>query len=177
MKRATQKVVAFLNSIGIRAVRSKVPITSFLPGIRIRRGVLFYYSKAIAADLLHEAAHVAIVPAKYRILCSGDMDKSIRRIWNAALKAGEIEIDSPIYRQVIQASEAEAIAWSWAAGNYVGLSEEEIITNDPTHFNGEGAEIRNMLKANCHFGINGLRTAGMVESVKTFPRLTRWTQP
>src|ERR1700753_733915 len=104
MKSARQKTVKFLNSIGIRTIRGKVPVTSFLPGIHIRRGAIFYNQRAIAADLLHEAAHIV--------------------------------------RQVIQASEAEAIAWSWAAGRYIGLLDEEIITNDPRHFNGEGSEIR-----------------------------------
>jgi hypothetical protein len=131
MKSARQKVVTFLNSIGIRTVRGKVPVTSFLPGIKIQHGVLLYNHKALAADLLHEAAHIAIVPSKYRVLCSGNMDRSMQRIWNAAQVAGEIEIDAPIFRQVIQASESEAIAWSWAAGRHPDLPDEEIITNAP----------------------------------------------
>ena len=176
MQSARQKVIRFLNSISIRTVRGKVPITSFLPGIKIRRGTLFYNHKALAADLLHEAAHIAIVPAKYRLFCSGDMDKAVQRMWKTEKKAGEIEIDTPICRSLIQASEVEAIAWSWAAGKHLGLPEEEIITNYKHHFNGDGPVIRNMLKANCHFGINGLRAAGMVESVKTYPQLTRWVQ-
>lgn len=171
--------MTFLNSIGIRTVRGNVPATSFLPGVKIHRGTLFYNHKAIAADILHEGAHIAIVPLKYRLFCTGNMDKAVQRMWKAAMKAGEIEVqpETPTFRHLIQASESEAIAWGWAAGKHIGLRDEEIITNDPTHFNGEGPEIRDCLRANSHFGINGLRAAGMVESVKTFPALTRWTQP
>jgi hypothetical protein len=178
MESNKQKVVTFLNSIGIRTVPGKIPVTSFLPTIRIRRGTLFYGQKALAADLLHEAGHIAIVPKKYRLLCNGDMEKSVSRIWEIACKAGEThDPDAPIARAIMQASECEAIAWSWAAGQHLGLREEAIITNYKHHFNGEGREIRTCLKMRCHFGINGLRAAGMIESVKTFPQMTHWVQP
>lgn len=171
------KVVAFIDSIGIPIQKGKVPKSSFLPNIAIKRGGIVYNDEVCTADILHEAGHLAIIPLQYRDICSGDMDKSAQKIWNKAQKNGHMEIDTPIFRQLIQASECEAIAWSWAAGKYIGLADEEIITDDPRHFNGEGEEIREYLSLNSHFGINGLRAGGMLDSVKSYPQLTRWVQP
>lgn len=171
-----QKAVNFLNGIGIKTVRGNVPNNSFIPGIKIWRGSLFYNHRVKAADLLHEAGHIAVVPSKYRIFCTGDMDKSYQRIWKAAAKNGDTDPMNPICQQIIQASECEAIAWSWAAGTKARISARQIIPDDLRYFGGEGAEIRQHLAAKCHFGINGLRAAGMLESVKTYPQLARWVQ-
>lgn len=173
MNNAKQRVISFLNSIGIRTVEGRASTTGFLPNIKVRRGILFYNHKTNAADLLHNAGHIAVIPAKYRLLCTGNMEKAVQKIWRIAEKTND---DSSVFRALMQASETEAIAWSWAVGKHLGLRGKEIITDDKSHFKGIGADIRAMLKANCYFGINGLREAGMVESVKTFPRLTRWTQ-
>jgi hypothetical protein len=169
-------VAAFLNDIGIPARAGKVH-DSFLPHVRISKGEIVYDTQADVSDLLHEAGHVALIPAKYRHLCDGDMDASMETIFENSHAAGEMAADSPTARALIQASESEATAWAWAAGKYLGLPEAEIITDNPDHYNGEGPEIRAMLAARAHFGINGLRAAGMIDSVKQFPTLNRWRQP
>lgn len=174
MSEAKIKVKSFLQSIGISVTQGKVPRTSFLPNVIIKNGCLIYDDKIEVSDLLHEAGHVAIVPAKYRAICNGDMDKSMLRVWAKAERAGETKFDSPIYWQLIQASECEAIAWAWAVGKHLGLLEAEIIPDH--HYDMTGVVQRAKLAAKQHFGINGLRASGMIESVKKYPHLTRWTQ-
>lgn len=168
------KTVAFMNHIGIPAKKGPVPRTSFLPNICIKKGGIVYNEKVDVADILHEVGHIAIMPSKYRGLCSGDMDRSIAKIFNLAEKDGDFEIGSPMYYGLIQASEAEATAWAYAVGKHLEIPDEEIILDD--HYNKTGAEQRTMLSLKCHFGIHGLRAGGMIESVKTYPKLIRWTQ-
>ena len=170
------KVINFLNSIGIPTIKGYVPIMSFLPGILIKQGTLIYNGKATLGDMLHEAGHLAIVPGKYRKFMSGKLDRSIKRIYRMAKASDELDNpDAPIARQLMQASESEATAWAWAVGKFLNIAEEEIILDNT--YEGKGANERAKLSANCHFGINGLRASGMVESVKTYPKLTRWVQP
>ena len=166
--------ISFLNKIGIQTERGNIPKNSFIPNVAIKNGTIRYNRKSRSSDLLHEAGHLACVPRKYRALCQGDMGKSLRKIWDIADEAGEIIVDSPMYRALIQCSDPEATAWAWAAGKHMELPEEEIIENHQYQETGES--LRFALNAKCYFGINGLRAAGMLEHVKSFPTLTKWLQ-
>lgn len=167
--------IAFLAEVGIPATEGDVPTTSFLPNITIKDGAIIYNKNTHVSDILHEAGHLACIPGKYRNLCQSDMGKNQRKIWDIAEAAGEIEIDSPTYRALIQSSDPEATAWAWAAGRHLGIADEEIILDH--QYEGTGEDIRTMLSIRGYFGINGLRAAGMVDSVRTFPEMTRWVQP
>lgn len=167
--------ISFLRSIGLEIREGDVCTASFLPNITIKDGALIYNDKCDVSDILHEAGHLAAIPTKYRTMCQADMKESIPAIWEKAMKAGEIEPDSPMYCALIQSSDPEATAWAWAAGRHIGLEPEEIIRDH--QYEGTGADIRAMLAVNCYCGINGLRAAGMVASIKTFPQLKQWVQP
>jgi hypothetical protein len=118
---------------------------------------------------------LAIIPGKYRPLCQENMGKSQKEIWKLAESAGEIEADTPMYRALIQSGDLEATAWAWSAGKHIGVPDEQIVL--PHQYGGTGEDVRVMLAARCYAGINGLRAAGMIDSVKSYPKLTRWVQP
>ena len=82
----------------------------------------------------------------------------------------------------LQVSEAEATAWSWAAGKAAGLPDAEII--EDWCFNDEGALTRTMLASRSHYGINGLAHAGFCRTSNSdrrvgvvYPALNFWLQP
>jgi len=83
---------------------------------------------------------------------------------------------------VLQLSEVEATAWSWAAGKAAGITEKLIIEN--WCFNGEGSLTRLMLRAGLHYGVNGLAPAGFCRTSEAdgrpsqvYPHLNFWLQP
>ena len=94
------RILAFLQSIGLQVVIAPVPDRTLLPGIAIRRGVLHCdpHSLTWPGDLLHEAGHLAVTPAHLRTAVDGDA------ISNAP-----------------HAGEAEATAWAYAATCELGL--------------------------------------------------------
>lgn len=148
---------------------------TFIPNILIRDGGIIYNSRVRISDLLHEAGHLAIIPEKYRYICNGDMDKSIMDIWEEAKADKEIEeADSHMYRALMQSSDTEATAWAWAAGKHLCVPENKIIAY--TEYQHTGKSIRSCLKVNCYLGIHGLRASDMIDSVKSFPALTKWVQ-
>lgn len=170
------KILDFLGAIGIGTIIHTDKITgNFFPKVKIINGWLTYNPDAIPSDILHEAGHIALVPFKYRSMCQADMGASIKAIWDKANLEGEIGADTYIFRALIQCSDPEATAWAWAAGNLLGIPEDQIIRDHD--YNGEGKEIRQMLSGNCYMGINGLRAAGMIDSVRDFPKMKRWIQP
>jgi hypothetical protein len=92
-----ERIVAFLNQIGLATRSGLVPADAFLPGIYIDAGTLVYDAEAMLSpgDLLHEAGHPAVVPPHQRVSMTGDVGED--------------------------GMEMAAIAWSYAACVYLGL--------------------------------------------------------
>src|ERR1051326_6795330 len=93
----TSCMAGFLASIGLQTAPAVLPKAGFLDGLMISRGVLLIDEARLVfpGDLLHEAGHLAVVPAERRTLLDG----------NAGGDPGE---------------EMAAIAWSYAAALYLG---------------------------------------------------------
>lgn len=104
----TQVVVDFLNGIGLPTrVTSGHPE---LENVRIVAGELEVDSECPPSTLLRKAGHLAVAPGKNRQLISDNAD-------------------DPDCRAALKVSEAESIAWAWAAGIHLGIPENLIITN------------------------------------------------
>ena len=84
----TDHIICFLRDIGIAVCEAEVPEGSFLPGIRIERGGLRVDRARLRwpGDLLHEAGHLAVVPAALR----SDMDDDLAEL-PPVPHGGEIE--------------------------------------------------------------------------------------
>lgn len=173
-----QRVIEYLRTVGLEV--HEVPGASgFAPGCRIVSGTLHVDSECAPSTLLHEAGHLATVPARFRSLMSDNLASGMRRMFEELAKMN-LDPDHPLERAAIQCSDPEATAWAWAAGIAIGLAPAEIIQD--AEYDGEGSEIREMLLANQYVGINGLAHAGMckrghwcAEELR-YPKMQNWLQ-
>lgn len=172
---ALARSVAFLEGIGIPCHPSE-EARGFLEHIRIDHGTLFYNpTHAKAANLLHEAGHIAVLPSKLRADVGTDLDDTFDRLEGLMDEAFDPENpDSPEVRALLQCGETEATAWAWAAGKAIGLPDALIIEDED--YDNCGADIRLALACNAYLGINGLVAGNMATSVRAYPTLTRWLQ-
>ncbi len=178
-------VLRFLSDIGL-PFKEVSGVQGFLgAGVCIDCGCLLVDKlTARPSAVLHEAAHVAIVPARYRRLMRGSLFESFRIMAKDWAMMG-LAPDHPFSRAMIQASDPEATAWSWAAGVHIGLDPREII--EDADYAGEGESMRWSLHSNSYVGIQGLKHAGFCEvcpnpyrpghaEQTVYPRLRVWLQ-
>lgn len=155
------RIVAFLEGIGIAVREGAVPETAFLPGVLIQAGGLVYARDALRwpGDLLHEAGHLAVAPAELRASMHGDV---------------------ALPDTVPHASEVEATAWAWAALCHVGL-EPSVLFHDGG-YRGCSARLIQTFSLGVYPGASGLAQAGMTHagpdaqraSLPVYPSMTRW---
>lgn len=172
MTDAITKAANFVASLGI-SIEIVPGVSGFLPGIRIVDGGLEYDPNVTSsADILHEAGHLAVLPARYRADAQSDIDDMISGMLDHASQ--HYTIDSPELRAAMQSGECEATAWAFAAGKHLGLSPTETI--EPNGYEGDGLGVHRNLELKAYLGINGLIHGGMCQSRREFPTLTRWLQ-
>lgn len=136
----TDHIICFLRDIGIAVCEAEVPEGSFLPGIRIERGGLRVDRARLRwpGDLLHEAGHLAVVPAALR----SDMDDDLAEL-----------------PPVPHGGEIEATAWAWAALQHLGL-ESAVLFHDGG-YHGRSAGLRTTFELGVYLGASGLAAAGL----------------
>lgn len=157
----TSRLIAFLREIGLRVDEEALPTPGFLPGVAIRAGGLVVDRAALQwpGDLLHEAGHLAVMPAALRPAQSGALHDC---------------------EHVAHAGEAEATAWAYAAACAVGLSARELFHAGGYH--GQGEALATTFGFGVYPGLHGLMQAGMAYGlaeartlgVEPFPRMRRW---
>lgn len=180
MDERTQAAISgFANRIGIKlAFVSRTWKREFLPGILIwRGGVRVDPGRCWHDDVLHEIGHLAILPGLIRRLANFDVDKSVGPAASRYIDSHPMHLDGgyeedPIMRALLQAGEAEAIAWSYAAMVELGLPIQMHLDATPLEID----EVIQMLGVGRHFGVNGLQAAGMTKR-SDFPKMLRWVQP
>lgn len=83
----------------------------------------------------------------------------------------------------MQAGDAEATAWAWAAGKHLGLVEKLVVRDQD--YSNDGASVRLGLSLCAYLGINGLAHAGFCAPSRyvamhtgrpAFPKLSKWLQ-
>ncbi len=109
-----QRIVAFLNSIGIPVREATIEEDTFLPGIFLERGGLIVDREKLLypGDLLHEAGHIAVMKPSERAIAVKD--------------AGED-----------QGEEIAAHAWSYAAARACDLPPEIVFHENGYQGSGE----------------------------------------
>lgn len=168
-------IAAELATIGIEA-EERSHASGFLDGIRIEKGRILYSPDAPPSNLLHEAGHLAIMPTTFRHLAEDRLSQVFAAMGDALQRRMDEtgNPDDPLIRAIMQCSDMEATAWAWAFGVRVGLPHAIIILDE--EYGGDGAGVRVQVSNNMYMGINGLRAAGMVESVRRYPDLSKWLQ-
>lgn len=172
--------IEFLRSIGIRCEQVE-GATGFLPGVAIMEGGLLIDPHAHVSNVLHEGAHLAILPSGARAMASGDIGSACQAALNAV---AHLHPDDPAYRAAIQTSDPEATAWAYAAGVALGIPMDQVIRDQD--YEGTGDSQRLLLKMNRHSGIHGLQHGGFCAArpgpyaemigLPVFPKLARWLQ-
>ena len=155
------KILTFLEEIGIPAKDGEVADDTFLPGIDVRNGTLVVDRRKLRypGDLLHEAGHIAVSPAALRSRLSGKVDLP----------------EAPPHLV-----ELEAILWSYAACLHLGIDPRVVFHDDGYH--GRAAALLQNFELGVFHGVNGLVAAGMTISAdaaaasggKPFPAMQKW---
>jgi len=165
-----QSLLTFLRTIGITIHEvEKLPETGFLESILLKDGEMYILPEAKISSILHEAGHLAIIPAQFRHFASGDL-RGLQQMFDAL---DNEPLDSPLMRAALQCGDTEATAWAYAVGVHLGIPEKLIIQDD--EYSGTGNEIRAVVAIGHYLGVHGLQHAGMCNK-RDWPRLIRWVQ-
>ncbi|EMO9521124.1 hypothetical protein ACR3H8_19990 [Pseudomonas aeruginosa] len=175
------KVVGFIDELGLLA-GIEPNVSGWAGPCRIVEGKLLASPECPASTLLHELAHIAIVPSRYRYLLNDNISIGVRRAFELAAPLMD-DPDSAFSRAMINMGDCEATAWAWAAGTHLGITPEQIIQDE--EYDHGGQDIRLALKFNSYLGINGLAHAGFccvrtskhfTKQKPAFPKLAFWLQ-
>ena len=156
-----ERVLLFLQEKGIEVVFGELKENCFLPGLSIENGAIIIDKDKLKypGDILHEAAHLAVVPSADRKTLSGP------------------EIGK---RKDHAAEEMMAIAWSYAACVHLNINPYFVFHDDG--YKGGGKEIADNFSAGRYFGVPMLQFCGMsaephmAESlnIRPFPQMEKW---
>jgi hypothetical protein len=161
-----RSIVDFLDRIGLEIVEDTLPADTFLPGIALRDGGLVVDPEKLVwpGDLLHEAGHLAVLPAAIRHTAHDDLAE------HATVEHAGVE----------HAGELEAMAWAWAAAVELGLPAEVLIHEGG--YNGKSRDLLQMYAFGVYPGLQGLCAAGMSAAPGfapeplpvRYPQMLRW---
>jgi len=155
------KVVAFLQSIGIPVRFCILEEDNFLPGLRIAGASIAVDPEKLKfpGDILHEAGHIAVVPSAER---------------------DTLTHDSIAKREMKEAEEMMAIAWSYAACVHLGIDPGFVFHDQG--YKGAGSHIAVNFRNGNYFGVSMLQWTGMArEKVSemnpgepVYPAMLKW---
>src|ERR1700722_16891262 len=151
----TERLVAFVRSIGIEVRTAMLPEKKVLPGLDIRHGAILIDEARMThpGDILHEAGHLAVTHP-------------------AARNAPQL---SPT-----PAEEMTSIAWSFAALRHLALDPAVVFHDDG--YKGGSASIIENFTAGSYFGVPLLHAYGMAveprraaaTGAEPYPHMLRW---
>lgn len=153
----TARLTGFLASIGLEAEPSELPPDTFLSGLMIREGKLLIEESRLTypGDILHEAGHLALLPAAQR-----------RQLADNAGADGGFEM--------------AAIAWSYAAILHLGM--DPAIVFHSGGYRGGGQNILDNFAQRRYIGVPVLEWLGMTADSKRaaalgvppYPHMLKW---
>ncbi len=145
-KLVAEQIISFLIEIGLEVRKGEIQQTTFLPGIAMDCGALIVDGSKLLypGDLLHEAGHLAVIPAERRKQKRNYVGK----------KAAE---------------EMMAIAWSYAAPVHLGL-EPNVVFHADGYRGGSQALIENFTQGR-YIGVPMLQWIGLTADEKRAPQL------
>jgi hypothetical protein len=156
-----EKAVSFIRGIGIPVTFNRLEKACFLPGISIDKGSIIIDSEKLKypGDILHEAGHIAIVPAADRTTLN---EQAI------------------LLREQRNAEEMMAIAWSYAACIYLNIDAGFVFHDEG--YKGGGSEIAENFRQGRYFGVPMLQWVGLALDKKNaaeqgkpaYPSMLQW---
>lgn len=156
-----EKVLSFLNEIGLDVIEKKLDETTFLPGLSLGSNCIYVdFEKLLyPGDILHEAGHLAVTTAAERKLVGTE---TMSKDWPT------------------QGEEIGAILWSYAAIYHLELPLEFVFHPDGYKNNSDWF-ISNFNSGN-YIGLPLLEWMGLTlsennvvaENKKPFPVMQKW---
>ncbi len=151
-----ERILAFVESIGIPTSIEPLGDATFMPGMSIRNGTLLVDPERLAwpGDLLHEAGHIAVTdPAVRPTLCDVQSDP---------------------------AEEMAAMCWSYAAALAMDLDPGMVFHDGG--YRGGGSQLAETYTGGSYIGLPMLDYYGMTREARkgqetdepTFPHMRRW---
>ena len=139
----TAEIIDFLRAIGISVVPGPVNDETFLPGIEVVDGGLVVDEAKLLypGDLLHEAGHLAVTPARQRSALHGMV---------------EITHEEP------PVVETAAMCWSYAACIHLGIDPRVVFHEHGYH--GRSESLLRNFELGLFLGVQALEDAGMTLS-------------
>jgi hypothetical protein len=151
----TERLVAFVRSVGIDVRTATLPEKTVLPGLDIRHGAILVDVARMThpGDILHEAGHLAVTDPLKR--------------------------DAPQLAPT-PAEEMASIAWSYAALRHLALDPAIVFHNDG--YKGGASSIIESFAAGHYFGVPMLQFYGMAVEprraaatrAEPYPHMLRW---
>lgn len=176
-----RKAVRWLKRRGFVVEEGRRRADPFNAGIWLDGDCVVYApDEAHPGDLLHEAGHLAVLPSCIReVVGPGDIETftapAITKYMQTHPNAFGYPEDS-VARACMQAGDAEVIAWAYAAA--IDAKIDPWLTCVKGFGDQEAGEATFIgLKVGRYLGINGLRTAGFMDSTNDFPKLKFWRHP
>jgi hypothetical protein len=148
------RITAFLTEVGIQVEPGEVVDDTFLPGIAVERGRLLFDEARLTwpGDLLHEAAHLALVPAAARAQMTGDV--AVPGLDMARL-------------------EQAAVPWSYAAALAIGIDAALVFHGGG--YRGKSAGLLNTFRVGVYPGLPLLVESGLT-TLDDYPHMLRWVR-
>lgn len=174
------RIVGFLRDIGFPLQVGPFGPAGFLPGVTIDAGVMRVDPDHlyVSGDLLHEAGHMAVVPARLRPRLGINLEESLRAII--------ADDPDPLAEIALHHTETLATAWSYAALRALDMPPETIFFAGGYRMTAEEqARFMQLLDGGNQFGILHLARLGMTgpcgmmamlhqNALPPFPVMTRW---
>jgi hypothetical protein len=159
------KIVAFLRlEVGLTVLETELATDTFLPGLTLRGTTILFDRRKLenSGDLLHEAGHLALLPAAVRAQYADDI--------------------TLIPADLMDAAELGALAWSYAAITHLGLPPEIVFHARGYHGRSEGLLLG--FSMGIFPGFTQLENAGMALNktnavaigAAPFPTMLRWAR-
>jgi hypothetical protein len=141
-----ERIVEFLDAIGVRVEARPIDGPTTLPGIAVERGALVVdWSRLLQpGDLLHEAGHLAVLTGQDRADASGDFGDG-------------------------GGAEMASIAWSYAAAIHIGL--DPAVVFHPDGYRGGSASLLENFASGRTIGVPLLEWYGLTVD---YPAMTKW---
>jgi hypothetical protein len=152
------RTIQFVRSVGISVEERPIARTTLVPGVDIVDGGLVIDTNRLCrpADILHEAAHIALTNPSDRVMLDGTISSS-------------------------PAEEMAAIGWTWAAARHLQIEAEDVFHDEV--ISGNGPWLREMFIEGSYVGVPMLEYWGLaarrkpdVCEPKPYPYMIRWVR-
>lgn len=158
-----EKIFNFLKETGIDYELSDEDFDSFLQGIKIENGRLKIKLKKLLCigDILHEAGHLACIPANLRLKANGNISESLGEEYGY---------------------EMGVIAWSVAAALHLDIPLSHIFHQEG--YKGDAGWLMEQYVSKNYIGLPLLQWMGLAafedeldgDKILPFPKMLRWTR-